>query len=391
MGTVASKHFNMYKFALILVLAFIGASGKNLVRNDDNDHEFTEQELKDIINLVFCACDNDGDFQLTLDEYLGPICEAVGFYMFEHENHENDFTSGDANGDGILTVDEAFNGATNDIPTHRISAALRSAASRDFQTDVAVEAGVRVLGCACDTDGSFTVSFDEANAETCVAVQEWMTADHDGQDFLGPYFDNIDQNGDGEIDHQEATDSFHFTIGLEKDIHLVFCACDTDGDFQLSLDEFLRPVCEAVGFFMFHHENSENDFTSTDADGDGLVTPGEAFYAALNGGEVPTRRSAENLRQNFNNATMVEAGVRVLGCACDTDGSLTVSLIEAYGEECLNVQHWMTETDEEPEGHEFLGPHFEDIDQNKDGEIDAQEAADAFYYVMENGLPTMLA
>jgi len=345
--------------------------------------------LKDIINLVFCACDTDGDFKLTLDEYLGPVCEVVGFYMFDHENDENDFTSADADGDGIVTVEEVFNGATNDIPTRRISAALRSAASRDFQKDDAIEAGVRVLGCACDTDGSLTVSFDEANAETCIGVQEWMTADHDGQDFLGPYFDNIDQNGDGEIDHQEATDSFHYTIDLENDIHLVFCACDTPyngGDFQLSLDEFLSPVCEAVGFFMFHHENSEDDFTSADADGDGALTPGEVFYAVMNGGDdLPTRRSAENLRQNFNQATAVEAGVKVLGCACDTDGSLTVSLDEAYGEECLNVQHWMTETDEEPEGHEFLGPHFKDIDQNKDGEIDAQEANDAFNYFIENG------
>merc|ERR1712080_667571 len=98
--------------------------------------------------------------------------------------------------------------------------------------------------------------------------------------------------------------------------------------------------------------------------------------------------SAENLRQSFNQDEAVEAGVRVLGCACDTDGSLTVSLMEAYGEECLNVQHWMTETDEDPIGNEFLGIHFKDIDQNNDGEIDAQEATDAFNYVIENGLPT---
>ena len=54
----------------------------------------------------------------------------------------------------------------------------------------------------------------------------------------------------------------------------------------------------------------------------------------------------------------IEAGVRVLGCACDTDGSLTVSIDEANAEECIHVQHSMTETDEDPEGHEFLGMIF---------------------------------
>merc|ERR1712110_291451 len=88
---------------------------------------------------------------------------------------------------------------------------------QSFDHDQAVEAGVRVLGCACDTDGSMTVSFDEANAEECVHVQHWMTETNleelEGQDFLGPYFDEIDQDGNGEIDHQEATDAFNYIIG----------------------------------------------------------------------------------------------------------------------------------------------------------------------------------
>ena len=36
----------MYKFALLLTLAFIGASGKNLVRNDGNGNYMAEPLLK---------------------------------------------------------------------------------------------------------------------------------------------------------------------------------------------------------------------------------------------------------------------------------------------------------------------------------------------------------
>ena len=61
-----------------------------------------------------------------------------------------------------------------------------------FQDD-AIEAGVRVLGCACDTDFTYTVSLDEANAEQCVGVQQWMTIGHDGQDFLGKYLEQISE------------------------------------------------------------------------------------------------------------------------------------------------------------------------------------------------------
>merc|ERR550534_1800584 len=313
----------MYKFALILTIAFLGASGKNIARNDDNDHDFTEQDVKNVINLVFCSCDNDGDFQLTLDEYLGPVCEAVGLYMFDHENDEGDFTFADADGNGILTVEEVVAVTLSEITSERIATALRGAALRDFSKGDAIEAGVRVLGCACDTDFTYTVNLDEANAEQCIGVQEWMTIGHDGQDFL------------------------------ENTIHMVFCACDSNEEFDLTLDEYLSPVCEAVGFFMFHHENSEDDFTMIDFNEDGILSPGEVFYAAMNADEMLTGRSIAALRQSFNKDEAIEAGVRVLGCACDTDGSLTVSIDEANAEECIHVQHSMTETDEDPEGHEF--------------------------------------
>jgi hypothetical protein len=301
--------------------------------------------------------------------------------MFDHENDENEFNIADANEDGTVTVEEVFNASINEIPTGRISAAMRGAALRDFQKDDAIEAGVRVLGCACDTDFSGSVNIDEAHDEQCIGVQEWMAIGHDGQDFLGPYFDKIDQDGNGEIDHQEATDGFNFAIDLENTIHMVFCACDTDyTDYALTLDEYLTPVCEAVGFFMFHHENSANDFTNADANGNEILTPGEVFSAVMNAGDMHTRRSAAALRQSFDHDQAAEAGVRVLGCACDTDGSMTVSFDEANAEECLHVQHRMTESKEDGyEGHDFLGPYFDETDKDGNGEIDHQEATELMY------------
>ena len=64
------------------------------------------------------------------------------------------------------------------------------------------------------------------------------------ESFSGPYFDKIDQDGNGEIDHQEATNAFNFAIDLENTIHMVFCACDSNEEFDLTLDEYLSPVCE---------------------------------------------------------------------------------------------------------------------------------------------------
>ena len=45
----------------------------------------------------------------------------------------------------------------------------------------AVQAAVHVLGCACDSNESFTVDSEEANADECQAVQEWAF----GEAFLG--------------------------------------------------------------------------------------------------------------------------------------------------------------------------------------------------------------
>ena len=74
---------------------------------------------------------------------------------------------------------------TRDLLLQNIADSCKLLLSYFIFQDDAIEAGVRVLGCACDTDFTYTVSLDEANAEQCVGVQQWMTIGHDGQDFLG--------------------------------------------------------------------------------------------------------------------------------------------------------------------------------------------------------------
>ena len=69
---------------------------------------------------------------------------------------------------------------------------------------VHVEAGVRILGCACDADESWGISFDEFQGDDCSAVQEWMfgqTIDQEG-------FDYIDANNDGQVDGEEAANAW---------------------------------------------------------------------------------------------------------------------------------------------------------------------------------------
>ena len=64
----------MLKIAVFLGLFAVGSFGR-VLRNDD--YVPTEQDIHDGISLTFCACDqgnHDGD--LTLDEWMHPICEV---------------------------------------------------------------------------------------------------------------------------------------------------------------------------------------------------------------------------------------------------------------------------------------------------------------------------
>lgn len=76
---------------------------------------------------------------------------------------------------------------------------------------------------------------------------------------------------------------------------------------------------------------------------------------------------------------MVEAGVRVFGCSCDTDGSWTVDWQEATNDVCVAVQELVA-------GEALDETHFEMADSNNDGELDGQEVAAAIEWLMENAM-----
>ena len=80
---------------------------------------------------------------------------------------------------------------------------------------VFVEAGVRVLGCACDNDGSKSLSWKEVSTEECVIVQNWIF----GQNMDEDTFNLIDVNGDGNVDGNELADAleYFFGEGSERD------------------------------------------------------------------------------------------------------------------------------------------------------------------------------
>ena len=63
-----------------------------------------------------------------------------------------------------------------------------------------VEAAVRVLGCVCDTDESWTLDMQEVNGPDCQAVQNFMFGEICDQGC----FDHIDSSNDGELDGQEV-------------------------------------------------------------------------------------------------------------------------------------------------------------------------------------------
>ena len=66
-----------------------------------------------------------------------------------------------------------------------------------------VEAVVRVVGCVCDHDGSWTLDFDEVSGNDCQELQYFIFGGTCDQDC----FDATDANGDGFVDGHELAAS----------------------------------------------------------------------------------------------------------------------------------------------------------------------------------------
>merc|ERR1712004_537640 len=170
-------------------------SEDDYTKGSKKDYDLTEDDVRDIINLVFCACDQgDHDGDLTLDEWMGPVCENVNDHLFGYQVTEEDFNNADANGDGVCTVDEVHDFAMSHADMRSLNREFY------FSNDASVEAQVRLIGCACDNDGDYMLSLEEVNDDNCVVVQNWLF----GNNLDEEAFEFVDANNDGFIDGDEA-------------------------------------------------------------------------------------------------------------------------------------------------------------------------------------------
>merc|ERR1712127_64899 len=187
MGSHLSK---MIRIGLFLALIFAGASAKYLTQAATNlRQDFTEEDVEAILNMVFCACDEgDRDGVLSLDEFTSDVCEVVNDHLFDYQVNEEDFENLDSNDDGQLSTAEVF-GAFNAM----FNSNSRSNSLKLFSNNEYIEAGVRVLGCACDSDESMSLSWEEVSTEECVFVQDRVFEEHLDENA----FDMVDANGDG--------------------------------------------------------------------------------------------------------------------------------------------------------------------------------------------------
>merc|ERR1712018_700504 len=147
----------MIKTALLVTLFFVGSLTKSTSRNDD---------METFLNIVFCACDENQNGSLDHGELNTEVCQVIT----QHEISSGTFDDVDTNDDGEVTKEEVIDDA------------------------------VRVIGCVCDTDGSWSLSFDEVASGACLEVQNWIFGDSLDQ----AAFDTIDTNNDGEISGEEA-------------------------------------------------------------------------------------------------------------------------------------------------------------------------------------------
>ena len=119
------------------------------------------------------------------------------------------------------------------------------------------------------------------------------------------------------------------------------------------------------------HEPTEEDFNNADANGDGKCTVDEVHAYIMS--FMANGRSL-NREFYFSNDASVEARVRIIGCACDLDGDFMISQTEVNEEVCVFIQHWLFD-------HNLSQDEFEMVDQNNDGNIDGNEAAQALEHV----------
>merc|ERR1712223_1295848 len=373
---MGSHQFNMMKVGVIFTLIFAGSFAKDI----PSHRELNEENVQDILNRVFCACDEgEHDGMLSLDEFTSEVCGVVNDHLFGYQVNQNDFEELDGNNDGQLSTDEVI-GALSAM----LTPAERKISMRMFSNNAFIEAGVRVLGCACDNDGSMSLSWEEVSTKECMFVQNMLF----GQNLDENIFNQIDTSGDGNVDGEEFADALEdfFEVasseedseeGSEEDLteeniqdmlNLVFCSCDNgEYDGLLSLDEFTGEVCGVILDHLFGYHANQDDFEELDGNKDGQLSTNEVFDA-LSEMLTPSRRKISS-RMSSNNVH-VEAAIKVLECACDNDGSMSLSWEEVSTEHYEFVQNMIF-------GENLDEAKFNEIDADGSGNLEGCELSTA--------------
>merc|ERR1719431_1361323 len=194
----------MMKIGLILTLIFTGSLAKSI----PSHREFTEENVQDVVNMVFCACDEgEHDGSLSLDEFTSEVCGVVNDHLFEYQPNQEDFEELDGDNDGQLSTDEVF-GALSEM----LTPSVRKSSLKIFSNNVLIEAGVRVVGCACDNDESMSLSWEEVSTKECMFVQNWVF----GENLDEEAFNEIDANGDGNEFAQALEDYYNVNTRSEE-------------------------------------------------------------------------------------------------------------------------------------------------------------------------------
>merc|ERR1712211_84634 len=139
----------MIKTALLVTLFFVGSLSKSTSRNDD---------METFLNIVFCACDENQNGSLDHGELNTEVCQVIT----QHEISSGTFDDVDTNDDGEVTKEEVLDYAMSHMHTRAASMKV----ARGFHENAHIDAAVRVIGCVCDTDGSWSLSFDQAAFDT---------------------------------------------------------------------------------------------------------------------------------------------------------------------------------------------------------------------------------
>lgn len=174
-----------------------------------------------------------------------------------------------------------------------------------------VQATVQVLACACDADGSQSLTIDEATDANCTqVVAKWIP----GASLDQAAFELADLDSNGDIDLQEAYEAieairdvesqktsypegyqleFENSTHLMQALELMYCACGAN-NFTLSRQELFHngdwDVCTVLADNFFDGQKlNENEFNMTDLDGDGVLSTEESYDYLSNGTDVNIR------------------------------------------------------------------------------------------------------